>query len=124
VHEVLGVEANGAAERGLEPGLRGRRADREPEARGPERTEETLPHRVSLDDAHRAGEVVGQDRLRPVPVDRASESAGNELERVVPRDALEPALPLRADTPQRVEEPLRRVEGIEVVVDLAAERAA
>ena len=55
--------------------------------------------------------------------DRASDPVGRELERLVPGDALEAPFALGADPPLRVQKPIGPVESVEVVVDLAAERA-
>ena len=121
--EVFRIEADGPAERGAKRSLGGGSADRQPEAGGPESAEEPLAHRRALDEAHRAREVVGEDGLRAVPLDRAAQPGGDEVERLAPGDSLEAALAFGADAPEGVEEPLRGVEPVEVVVDLAAERA-
>ena len=94
-----------------------------PQARGAKGREEARARRPALDDAHRAREVVGQHGLRPVAVDRASDAGGRELERLVPGDPLEAPFALGADPPLRVRQPVGAVESVEVVVDLAAERA-
>ena len=54
---------------------------------------------VALHQAHRAGVVIGPHGLRAVLRGRALKTFGNDVERVVPGDALEPAAALRADAP-------------------------
>ena len=75
--------------------------------------------------AHRARVVVGQDRLGPVALDGVLQ-ARPPTSRIASSHVIcsKRPSPLRPDAAQRMQEPVRAVDGVEVVVDLAAQRAA
>ena len=81
-------------------------------------------HAVAHHEAHRAGVIVRPHALGAVaPLGRV-ELLGDEIERVVPRDALEAAGPLRADAAQRMQETVGMIGALGVARDLGADDAA
>ena len=78
---------------------------------------------VALHQAHRAGVVVGPDRLAPVLLGGADEGVGHDIERVVPADGAERARPLLAGALKRLREPARMVHPLGVARDLGADHA-
>ena len=123
VLEILGIHAHGAAVRGLQRGARGCGADRRAQTRCSHRGEQAGTHDPALHHALGAREVVRQHRFGAVPLDRGAEAGRRRLDRLVPADALEAPLALRADSPQRMDDPIGVVQRVEVAVDLGAERA-
>ena len=124
VDHVLGVVADSGAERRVARGMGGCGAEVRVQLRGAEVAEQPRPERPALDVPHRARVVVREDRLGPVALDGALEALRREPQRLLPRDLLETALALAPDAAQRMQEAVRRVDGVEVAVDLAAQRAA
>ena len=129
-HEValrnpLGVGADVRADRHPHPDRARHRADRAVEPRRAELVEEAPIHRRALEQAHRAGVGVRQDRLRPVARlgDRV-QPVGDLAQRVVPRDRLEAAASLGADPPQRRAQSVVMVRALDVSIHLGAEEAA
>ncbi len=123
VLEVLGIHAHGAPVGGAQRGIGGGGADRRPEARGAHRREQPRPHDPALDHALGAGEVVRQHGLGAVPRDRRLQAGGGRFDRVVPADLLERPLALGAGAAQRLGHASGAVDGVEVAVDLGAQRA-
>ena len=100
---------------------RGRRADRRLELGRTERREQPRPHDPALHHAFGAREVVRQHRFGTVALDRGAKPCCGGLDRLVPADALETALALRADAAQRVSDAVGVVQRVEVAVDLGAQ---
>ena len=124
VLEVLRIHADGAAVGRVAARARGGRADRRPQSRGAERGEQARPHDPALHHALGAREVVRQHGFGAVRArSRARRPAALALERLVPADLLELALALGADAAQRMRHAAGPVDGVQVAVDLGAERA-
>ncbi len=95
--EVLDVGAHRRADRRGPAGLAGRRADRAIEQRCAEPVEEAAVHRPVLQQSHRPGIGIRNDRLRAVGRARdLAETRGDRVERLVPADALEAPFALAA----------------------------
>ena len=77
-----------------------------------------------MDCSEGAGVVERQNRLGAVAVDRRLEGCGGQTDRLVPVDRLESSLAFLTDASQRGRQSIRRVDGIEIVVDLATQGAA
>jgi hypothetical protein len=77
-----------------------------------------------LDPADRPRPLVRPDRLAAVAGDDRLEALGDLAERVVPADALEAALALGTDAPERIQQAIGVGRVLEVAVDLDAESAA
>ena len=122
--ELLEVGADRRADGRGVAGLAGGRADRAIEQRRAEPVEKAAVHRAVLQQSHRAGVAVRQDRLRPVGRcgDRRKR-CGDGVERFVPGDALERAFALCADALHRIQHALVGIRAIEVARDLGAEHA-
>ena len=122
---LLDVHADRGADHGGPARLAGRGADRAVEERGAQAMEEAPVHRGVLQQPHGAGVAVGEDRLRAVGAagDRG-EALGDDVERVVPGDALEAAFALGAHAAHGMEHALVGVGALEVARDLRAEHAA
>ncbi len=97
------------------------RADRALELGRAERVHDPRAHGVALDQPLRAGVGVGQDRLAAVLLAHARETGRHAIERLVPRNAPEAPLPLGALAHERMQQPLVRVDALQVVRHLAAE---
>jgi hypothetical protein len=122
--EALRVHSGRRPERHEVRRARARVAER-PFAHGrTQRMEERVAHRQAVEDPLRSEIAVRQDRLTAVLVDDLPKPGGDLVERVFPADALEPALTLRADPPQREQDTLWAVGVVRVVVDLDAQAAA
>ena len=123
----LRLEADGARRRcERSAAVAGRGADRGAQPRGAEVGEQARAHRPALHVAHRAGEVVRQDRLgavrgRCVACRPAATRPSASSQVAAPEGAR--ARALGADPDHGVGQPVGAVDGVEVVVDLAAERA-
>ena len=120
--EALRVHAVAAAERRLDAGLAGRRAQRALELRGAQPVEEAPVHRAVLQHAHGAGVAARQDGLRILGGGRL-QARRDLVERLVPADAAEPAFAFLANSLLRIQEPVGRIGALEVVRDLGAQRA-
>ena len=119
---LLGVEADdprGRRQRLLGCGV----ADRRREAGCTEAGEQPRPHRPALDPTHRARVVVREHGLGAESLARASNALCDRTDRVVPADPLEPSFALLADPAHREEQSLGIVERIQIVIDLATQRA-
>ena len=121
----LRLEADGAAVDRAHRGRRGGGADRGAQPRGAEVGEQARAHRPALDVAHGAGEVVGQDRLGP---SRSSVACSPAATRAIASSQVarrnEPGRRPWGRRAPAGSQPVGAVDGVEVVVDLAAERAA
>ena len=104
-------------------GADGRAANRPIEQAGAEVVEEPAVHAGHGEQALVAGIAERKDRFGAVLVDHAVQAGGDLGQRVVPRDLLEPALALRADPAQRVEEAVGAVHAVDEAVDLGAQLA-
>ena len=120
--EALGVHADRAAERGLQPILAGARAQRAIEQRRAELVEEAPVHRAVLHHAHRAGIAARQNGLG-VFRGQALQPRGDLIECGVPADAFELSFAFPADALHRVAQAIGRVGALQVMADLGAERA-
>ena len=100
----------------------GRGADGALELRGAQAVEEARRHALALQQAHRAGVAVGQDRLRVARGDRL-QPTGDVGQRLVPARRLEAARALRAHAAQRRQHALGVMGALGVARDLGAERA-
>ena len=120
--EVFKVHAKLAAERGLQRGAAGRGADGAVEPRGAEAVEEARGHAFALHEAHRAGIAVRHDRLRLARRDR-TQALGDDVQRIVPADALEAARALGADAAQRMQHALGMLDALGIARHLRAQRA-
>ncbi len=78
---------------------------------------------VAHDEAHRAGVVVGPDRLAAVFRFRREEFLRDEVERVIPRDRRELARSLRPLADERMQQPVRMMDALGVARDLRADHA-
>ncbi len=78
----------------------------------------------ALHGAQRAGVAVGKDRFGAVRFQDRLPAAGDRLQRLLPRDALEAALSLGADASERMAQPLRMEDQLQIAVDFRAEPAA
>ena len=123
LHDHLRVEADAASDGRLQPrGARGG-ADGAVEQARAERAEEAPVHAAVRQQPHVPRVRVRQDRLRPVRRDRAAEAVRHRVERLVPGDPLEPARALRPHAAQRVQQAVRAVHAVQVLVDLRAQEA-
>lgn len=86
--------------------------------------EEPPVHPGALQEAHRAGVGVRQDRFRSGLGDDAPEPAGNRVQRFIPGDRLEPALPLAARPAERPAKPRGAVLTFEIAGNLGAQEPA
>ena len=77
--------------------------------------------RIALHLAHRAGIVVGPDRLAAMRLLGLDEGIGDRVERVLPGDLLPVAAALLALAPQRLQQPLGVVEPVGIAGDLGAD---
>ena len=118
----LGVHADPRADGGLPARRTGRGTDRAIQQRGAEPVEEAPIHARGLHQPHRAGVAVREDGARIIGGD-GTESVGDRIERLVPADTLETTFALAADALHRVEQPLLRINPLEIVRDLGAQRA-
>ena len=105
-------------------GLAGRRANRAIEKRRAEAIEEAAIHRSVLEQAHRARVAVGQDCLRAVSrIGNSLELRGDRADGLIPRNAFELPLPLRANPFHRIEQPVAVVDAVEIVGHFLAEKS-
>src|SRR5215471_1010967 len=101
------------------------RADRHEMPGSAERVPEAAPRAVdALEQPHAARAQVRPDGFPTELAADPAQALRDQVERLVPRDALEVARPLRADAPHRVEETVRRLRVRDVVVELVAQDAA
>ena len=124
VAQRLGVDAERDVEhlgRAAEGGGAAQLAVDVARADGVEQPVDQDPH---LDQALGAGEGELQDRLGPARVDQGAHPAGDERDRLVPRDRLELAAPLRAGPTQRRQHTVGVVHAVEETVHLGAQRSA
>src|SRR5262249_22022295 len=77
-----------------------------------------------LDHPEGAGAVVRPDRLAAVAIDDGAPARRDLADRLVPADSLEPSLALWPDAAERMEQPVRELGVLEVVVHLHAQRTA
>ena len=128
-HEIalgnsFGIGADVGADRHAHPDGAGHRADRAIESRGAELMEEASIHRRALQQAHRAGVGVGQDRLRSVARrGDPAEYLGNLGQCAVPGDGREPTTPFGADAAKRRREPTFMIGALDVAIDLRAQES-
>ena len=106
------------------PAAPARGADGAVEQARAERAEEAPVHAA----VRRAGPCCpayeyGRIDCGPCRRDRAAEAVRDRVERLVPGDALEPALALRPDAAQRVQQAVGAVHAVQVLVDLRAQEA-
>ena len=80
-------------------------------------------HRAALERALGAHVAVGEDRLAAVSLDRRAEAVGGGLERLLPAGLAELARALRPGADQGPQQALVGVHAVEVVGDLAAQKA-
>ncbi len=118
VDDVLGVEADGEAFGG--EGVAGLAADAPLEPARPHRMEEPA-ERVVLYHAQRPEVVEGHERFCAVLGGYGVELVCDRVDRLVPGDALEGARSLRAAAAQGVQQAVRRVGALLVVLDLGAQ---
>ena len=78
---------------------------------------------VAHHEAHRAGIVIGPDRLRAELALGRIEARGDLVERLVPGDARELAGALRPGAAHRIEQPLGMMDALGVARDLGADDA-
>ena len=82
------------------------------------------PHQgATLYDAHRPEVVQRQERLATVLGNDRREAMGDDVERGVPRDALEHPVAFRSSSAQRVQQAIRCVGALLIIVDLRAQHA-
>ena len=120
VGEVLWIGPDGPVHRHAQGGVGSGITNCRVEPRGAEVLKEALPERPALDRSECAGVIERQNRLRTVAVDRRLEGCGGQADRLVPVDCLETPLALLTNASQRGCQSIRRVDGIEIAVDLAA----
>ena len=125
VFELLEVGADRCADRRGIACLAGGRADRAIEQRRAELVKKTPVHRAALQQSHRAGIAVGQDRLRAIGrVGDRLEARSDRVERFVPAYALEAAFALGADSAQRMQHAFFGIGPLQISGDLGAQHAA
>ena len=127
--EVAGVRPLLGIHLGREPmgcddaGDAGAGADRPHQPAGADRVHEPVGDRAALERALRAHVAVGEHRFAAVLLDRGADPLRADVDRLLPARGTELARALRAGANQRLEDPVLRVDAIEVVGDLAAEEA-
>ncbi len=120
----FGVDVRSRPERDIAAGRPRRGADRPVEQRRPEPLEETPIEALALELAHRAGIAVRQNRLGAVRrVGNGAETAGNQLDRLIPADAAEFAMPLGSAADHRILQPARMVNSFQVARHFLAEES-
>ena len=98
-------------------------ADGPVETRRSDGMKEPPVHRFALDQAHRSGVRVGEDRLRTIRgLDDALESVGNDTECLVPARSPERGGPFRSGSNHRVKQPFRVVSPLGVTIHFGAEK--
>jgi len=105
-------------------GIDARRAKRAFHNRRAEPVEEAVAASKAVEEAFVAQIAAGHDGLRAISSDRGAEAVTDLGERSVPGDWLEFATPLRARAAEGMEDPVRAVNPILVVLDLDAKTAA
>ena len=124
VHDFLRHDPERSAVRGGYPSEAGAAADGANEPCSAEPVEEALAHGIALDQPLGAEVGVGEYRRCAVTCHDFLQARGDWVERGVPAHALEPAGPFGPDAAQRMEQALRAVHALDVVIDLGAQPAA
>lgn len=84
--------------------------------------EEPRTEDPALNVTHRPTEVERQDRCRSVTLDAVLQARGDRVERVIPRDPLEPALALVPHARERMGQAVGTVQAVDTAVHLSAQR--
>ena len=101
-----------------------RRADCARELRRADAAEESRRHRFALDQSHRAGVRIGEDRLWTISgIDDRLQALRDQADRFVPSRAAKFSFTLFADANLRIEQPLFVIGALEVFRDFGAQKS-
>ncbi len=116
------IRAGDAANSGLPARLADHRADGGALARVAHRMPQPVDA-VALHQTHRAGVVIGPDRLRAVPRRGLDKSVGDAVQRLVPADRAKLSGAFRTGAQQRVQHAIRVMHPLGVTRNLGADHA-